>query len=43
MTYGKLVAGGYVITESHASNALYVDDYKKLKAGMIKKYGLRSF
>ena len=35
----KLYNTGYVIAEKHTNRNLYIDDYKKLKETLIKKYG----
>jgi hypothetical protein len=35
----KLSSAGYIITENHANNNAYIDDYEYLKELLEKKYG----
>lgn len=35
----KLVMAFYSIRETHTNHQLYIDDYKKVKAALIEKYG----
>lgn len=36
----KLVLAGYAFTDRHSDNNLYLKDYEKIKAALIKKYGI---
>jgi len=36
---GILVQGRYIFTGEHSNRTLYIDDYNKVKASLIEKYG----
>ncbi|MCP5051486.1 MAG: hypothetical protein GY940_30240 [bacterium] len=40
MSGSQLSAGGYTFEHKHSNKNTYIDDFKKIKRGLIKKYGV---